>query len=154
MPTFIKPGFWNLKRKQLSGELNLDKLIQENIANITTTTTTTAAPLYKTYKALVTFNGANAPLVTILENTLGTVTVTYVQTGIIRFDSAALFTTNKTVTLTEYQGSGFNFVQSSLATLSDSIVQLANSKAGANFSIGELNPSNFGKILCEIQVYN
>jgi hypothetical protein len=52
MPTFIKPGFWNIKRKQFAGELNLDKLIQEN----------SSAPNYKIFSAIVTQTGAYSSL--------------------------------------------------------------------------------------------
>ena len=34
MPTFIKPGFWNKKRKQLAGELDLDRLIQDSSSSL------------------------------------------------------------------------------------------------------------------------
>lgn len=44
MPTFIKPGFWNIKRNELPGELNLNRLIQDNSFGVN----------YKVYAALVT----------------------------------------------------------------------------------------------------
>ncbi len=76
MPTFIKAGFWNKKRKQLAGELDLDYLIQSLIPSPTTTTTTTTAPAYKVYSALISQSGTNAPTLVVLQNTLGqTVTV-------------------------------------------------------------------------------
>ena len=51
MPTFIKPGFWNIKRKQLAGELNLDQLVESKIP----------APTYKVFTALLTQSGADSP---------------------------------------------------------------------------------------------
>lgn len=71
MPTFIKPGFWNKKRKQLAGELDLDYLIQSLIPSSTTTTTTTTAPPYKVYSGLISQSGTNAPTLVVLQNTLG-----------------------------------------------------------------------------------
>lgn len=49
MPTFIKPGFWNIKRKQLAGELNLDQLVESKIP----------AAKYKVYTALLTQSGGD-----------------------------------------------------------------------------------------------
>jgi hypothetical protein len=49
MPTFIKPGFWNIKRKQLAGELNLDQLVESKIP----------AAKYKVFTALLTQNGVD-----------------------------------------------------------------------------------------------
>jgi hypothetical protein len=71
MPTYIKPGFWNKKRKQLAGELDLDYLIQSLIPSNTTTTTTTTAPPYKVYTALISQSGVLNPTLVILQNTLG-----------------------------------------------------------------------------------
>ena len=79
MPTFIKPGYWNNKRKQLAGELNLDLLIQQSLPSTTTTsststtsTTTTATPAaYKVCSVLLTGNVDNSLTVVELENTIG-----------------------------------------------------------------------------------
>jgi hypothetical protein len=48
MPTYIKPGYWNIKRKELAGELNLEQLIQRNSSGVN----------YKSYAALVTQVGS------------------------------------------------------------------------------------------------
>ena len=51
---------------------------------------------YKVYTASVTTGFGTLGTVTELENTIGTVTPSYVSTGNIRFSSSALFTNNKT----------------------------------------------------------
>ncbi len=48
------------------------------------------------YKALISQTGTSAPTVTVLENTLGTVTYGYSGVGVYTASSSALFTTNKT----------------------------------------------------------
>ncbi len=48
------------------------------------------------YKALIAQTGTSAPTVTILENTLGTVTYGYTSAGVYTANSSGLFTTNKT----------------------------------------------------------
>ena len=56
---------------------------------------------YKVYKALITQNGspAIAPTVKILEDTLGTVTLSYTSTGTYTLSSVGLFTLDKTALL-------------------------------------------------------
>jgi hypothetical protein len=72
MPTFIKPGFWNKKRKQLAGELDLDYLIQS---------LATTRP-YKTYTAILTQTGENPPVEeTVFENTLGDPSIVFARTS-------------------------------------------------------------------------
>lgn len=48
------------------------------------------------YKALISQTGTSAPTVTILENTLGTITYNYTGVGTYTANSSSLFTTNKT----------------------------------------------------------
>jgi hypothetical protein len=70
MPTFIKPGFWNIKRKQLAGELNLDQLVESKIP----------AAKYKVFTALLTQSGGdNQQNITGGDLTIG---VTYLINGI------------------------------------------------------------------------
>jgi len=54
---------------------------------------------YKVLSVLFTQTSTNNPVVTILENTLGTVTFTYSSVGVYLASSSALFTTNKTFVL-------------------------------------------------------
>ena len=52
---------------------------------------------YKVYTALFTQYGESAPVATVLENTLGTVTWNYADVGVYTITSSALFTENKTI---------------------------------------------------------
>ena len=52
---------------------------------------------YKVYTALLTQSGTNAPVATVLENTLGEVTYSYTAVGKYSITSNGLFLTNKTV---------------------------------------------------------
>jgi hypothetical protein len=52
--------------------------------------------LPKVYKALLTQTGTDAPVATVLENTLGTVTYSYTSAGKWIAQSSGLFTLNKT----------------------------------------------------------
>jgi hypothetical protein len=52
---------------------------------------------YKEYVAGLTQAGTNAPVATVLSNTLGTVTLARSNVGQYSFNSSALFTSNKTV---------------------------------------------------------
>lgn len=79
MPTFIKPGFWEKTKKGYANWLNLDQLIT-NI--VTALIPPVPEPIYKVYTALLTQSGTNAPVPTVLENTLvGTVSFYYDGVG-------------------------------------------------------------------------
>ncbi|WP_053004231.1 beta strand repeat-containing protein [Flavobacterium sp. ABG] len=72
-----------------------------NTTQVATTAFVTAAitasmPATKVYKALISQAGTGAPTVTVLENTLGTVTFGYSSVGGYTVSSAGLFTANKT----------------------------------------------------------
>jgi hypothetical protein len=75
MPTFIKPGFWNKKRKQLAGELDLDKLVRELLP----------PPITRNYEYSVrlTQTGTNDPIQYVYtNNTDGTVSWVRQSTGV------------------------------------------------------------------------
>lgn len=58
-------------------------------------------PTYKVYTALLTQTGSSAPDTTVLENTLGSITYTYLSNGDFTINSAGLFTDeNKIFVLT------------------------------------------------------
>jgi hypothetical protein len=56
-----------------------------------------STPSYKVYTALLTQTGTDAPVATVLENTLGEVTYSYAGVGKYSIISSGLFLTNKTV---------------------------------------------------------
>lgn len=70
--------------------------IQNGVANWTPSTSGGAS--YLVYTALLTQSGTDAPVATVLENTLGgTVVWSYVSTGTYRATLSGAFTSNKTV---------------------------------------------------------
>jgi hypothetical protein len=56
-----------------------------------------STPSYKVYTALLTQTGTDAPVATVLENTLGEITYSYAGVGKYSIISSGLFLTNKTV---------------------------------------------------------
>lgn len=92
MATWIKAGFWESLCKNCKGYngwLNLDSFIDSKVP---------PAP-YKSYVAIISQSGTNAPVVdTLLNNDLGgPVTFSYDQQGEYNINSSGLFTSNKTV---------------------------------------------------------
>ena len=55
-----------------------------------------ATPNYKVYAALLTQSGASNPVATVLENTIGSITIIRSGVGEYRVQSSGLFTLNKT----------------------------------------------------------
>jgi hypothetical protein len=84
--------YGRLQSDAYAGKHN-EKLVIKNNGEITT------APTPKVYVALLTQTSTNAPVATVLENTLGTVTLTYEGTGSYMVVSNGLFTVGKTVVL-------------------------------------------------------
>jgi hypothetical protein len=64
---------------------------------------------YKVYTALLTQTGTSAPVATVLENTLGSISFTYESTGIYKVLSSSLFTPNKTAVFITSRGVGGPF---------------------------------------------
>lgn len=58
---------------------------------------TVPTPSYKVYSALLTQTGTAAPVVTVVTNTLGTVTIARVNPGRYSVTTSGLFTLNKTI---------------------------------------------------------
>lgn len=90
MATFIKAGFWETlcaKCTGYKGWLNLDQFVNSKIP----------APTYKVYTALLTQTGTNAPVATVLENTLGgTVVWSYIGPGLYLGTLVGAFPIEKT----------------------------------------------------------
>jgi len=57
---------------------------------------TPTEPPYKVYTALLSQSGTDAPVATVLENTIGNITFQYIDVGNYVGTSSALFTENKT----------------------------------------------------------
>ena len=109
-------------------------------------------PAYKVYRALITANGANPPIVIVLENTIGTINVDYVQTGVISLTSTALFTTNKTAARVEPQNTGMNYTFRSITPLSDSYLSIASGTHTAG-SVSPITAQNMFRTYVEVLVY-
>lgn len=92
MATFIKAGFWEKLCKPCKGYkgwLNLDEFVASLIPPSTNT--------YKSYVAVLTQTGTNAPTASVKINEIGTITYAYQGAGEYYINSSALFTNNKTV---------------------------------------------------------
>jgi hypothetical protein len=102
-------------------------------------------PKYKVYTALLTQTGTDAPVATVLENTLGNITYSYSEVGSYNINSSSLFTENKT----------FIFINNG-----DSLSNKANYESSNIIQIESLNnsiTSENGLLLntsIEIRVYN
>lgn len=114
-----------------------------------------SGPSYKVYTALLNQIGSNPPIATVLENTIGDISFTYISTGTYGINSADLFTLNKTMvaTVTFSSGTGM-FAQ---------VVNCINSAIDSTKSllVIKTNSAGFGQVddkllntPIEIRVYN
>jgi hypothetical protein len=100
---------------------------------------------YKSYTALLTQSGTSAPVATVLENTVGTITITRSGTGEYTITSSGLFTLNKTTfDITPIQG----FIKQSALSSINTIV--FETRSTSNVASDELLVSK----KLEIRVYN
>lgn len=100
---------------------------------------------YKVYTALLTQSGTSAPVATVLENTIGTITITRSGTGEYTITSSGLFTLNKTTfDITPIQG----FIKQSALSNINTIV--FETRSTSNVASDELLLSK----KLEIRVYN
>ena len=106
-------------------------------------------PAYKVYTALLTQTGTDAPVATVLENTIGNITFGYTAPGNYTINSSGLFELNKTFILNQAY-SGYDGSISIVTTYLNS----------SQIILGSLNlgtPSNgliFTPTSIEIRVYN
>ena len=156
MTTFIKGGVWSKRKnipKILNGELNLDELISQQ----------SVPPKYKVYTALLTQTGTNAPVATVLENTLGNDIIwSYSGTGSYLGTLAGAFTSQKTFFYVYGEASynngpniytqkirDINVINNGLISLNQTELIFTN---GVFSSAGSTN--SFSNIPIEIRVYN
>jgi hypothetical protein len=134
----------------------LNPIVKISVDGVTITGQgTPASPLvavdprpYKVYAALLTQTGTNAPVATVLENTIGNIVWTRGSTGYYIATLSAAFTTNKTVVL-------FGNPAYTIPTI-DIIVNLGsiNSIDINTIISGVLADNSFNKTFIEIRVYN
>jgi hypothetical protein len=65
---------------------------------------------YRSYTALLTQSGTDAPVATVLENTLGEISFSYTNPGVYKIESDGLFTVGKTWTSSSLVNDGANGV--------------------------------------------
>ncbi len=122
MAHFIKTGFWESKKKGSKGELNLESISSGGLS-------------YRTYVALLSQSGTNAPIATILENSLGFNIVwsrnsngNYTGTGAIQS-----FLGTNTFVMINNNASGSNLIQAGVAEdIDNSQIFLVTSVIGVN----------------------
>ena len=151
MPTFIKPGFWNKKRKQLAGELDLDRLIQEYSSSLN----------YKSCVVSISIvaDGEDSALSVVThENNLGanlTWTFGLDNKSIICTADSSVFTTSKTWTnLSNFRTKGGSPITFIPIVTSTGVVtyEAYTVSTGVAFPLF-YDPSNT-PIFIEIRVYN
>ena len=106
---------------------------------------------YKVYTALLTQSGTDAPVATVLENTLGaTINFTYISPGVYVFNaSSAVFTTEKSIVFaTKNIEGGFGMV------LSASVTSNSVGRVTAMSAFGGGNNDQLINASLEIRVYN
>ena len=102
--------------------------------------TATSSTNYKVYTALLNQTGGNAPVATVLQNTLGTISFTYIESGKYSVNSSGLFTLNKTMLMItsfgKFEGGIINTYRF-LNTISDNtdsslVIYVAGTMGGVN----------------------
>ena len=113
-----------------------------------------SSPSYKVYTALLTQTGTNPPVATVLENTIGNISFSYVEQGTYQINSSGLFTLNKTMLIMSpfQSGTGFmiqniNFLNNPLNNTDSSLIVISANPSGA------FNEKLFNTPI-EIRVYN
>jgi hypothetical protein len=101
MPTFIKTGFWDKAIKGYKEWLNLDQFVEDKINS-----NPSALP-YKVYTVILNQTGTNAPVATVLENSIGDIVWGYVSAGVYSATLNGAFTLQKTTVQLE-QGENQN----------------------------------------------
>ena len=107
-------------------------------------------PAYKVYTALVTQTGTNAPVATVLENTIGNIWFTYDGVGSYRINSNSLFTANKTATFISSLDGEWLQIQSSTAV----VLYSYNLNFFVIDTVGNATDSFLSGYPIEIRVYN
>ena len=105
---------------------------------------------YKVYTASLLQSGTNAPVATVLENTLGgTVVWTRNAAGQYQGTLNNVFTANKTVFFTSLNGASGNSAANLYVLRETANIVSVKTLVGVNFIDGHLNPATI-----EIRVYN
>ena len=110
---------------------------------------------YKVYTALLTQSGIDAPVATVLENTLGDIVWSYNSIGIYHATSIGSFTENKTILPNTYTASTDGAIASTFDffNLDENIVSI-RTKDITGINQDDLINFNGKDFLFEIRVYN
>jgi hypothetical protein len=122
---------------------DLPRMVREAFKRLNTQST----PKYKVYTALLTQTGTDAPVATVLENTLGNIVWSRVDTGIYNGTMANTFLENKTIGFFNYNLSQGDEIFMTIERISLDAIQLIN-----RTSTVVTQDSFSGQI--EIRVYN
>jgi hypothetical protein len=113
-------------------------------------------PKYKVYTALLTQSGINAPVATVLENTLGaTITYSRVSDGIYTITTDGIFTSDKTwatISTPSYDGDG-PYLLNIGRTNNTQCTIYSYVLISGNFTLNDLKTGT-DKVSIEIRVYN
>jgi hypothetical protein len=127
-----------------------DNLISDNsiFTEASSSSGGSTTPNYLVYTALLSQTGTNAPVPTVLENTIGAIVWSYVDVGKYRANLIGAFDTTKTFVILTGNGAG------------DSMFMLADNESNDYCSIGSVSPTSgyvngyMFSTYIEIRVYN
>lgn len=136
---------------QVSYTLTTDAGIVAVNADGTMDTLTSAYQVKGEYIAILSHQNTDAPVATVLQNTLGTITWAYSTTGTYTgtVSGGTKFSENKTFCTTTLQERGANPRTYALGRTSDSVVTLS----ALNSSLSSTDPATTNKIAIHIIVY-
>jgi hypothetical protein len=137
------------QRSQLKGfgQSTNEKYIVEDIHDLSQSLDTVLP--YKVYTAIITQFGTNAPIVTVLQNTIGPISFQYVGVGMYNVVSAGLFIEGKTFAFIGSSPDG-----NSHASIASSGGGQSNFRGIQSFINGVASNNAIGGAALEIRVYN
>lgn len=121
--------------------------IVEDISHLVEKTNNT--PTYKVYTALLTQNGTDAPVATVLENTIGDIVWTYDSVGIYLGTLINAFTSNKT-----FLTSNLDYSNADLERVSYLSYGNSDSLTLYNLDFSDTKVNGIASCYVEIRVYN
>lgn len=156
----MKIDYTNLSFTQLIDKIesnrffDIPRMVREAFTRLLTRVEDLETPPYKVYTALLTQSGTDAPVATVLENTLGEdVVFIYNNTGI--FNTSNTFDSTKTSVIVGTLNTGGNdIIQSYIET---NIVEIYTATQSVNVEGDLINtPTNglLSDVYLEIRVYN
>ena len=94
-----------IEKIRISNFFNLPRMVAEAFKKLQALIPTPQEPSYKVYTALLTQSGTDAPVATVLENTLGEdITFSYATTGVYNIVSTTLIDLDKVVIFIQNSG--------------------------------------------------